>query len=440
MHIENKHIVQIMIKNTSTLDFTIPLFWKIKQEYPKTKISILYCVFDKKEILRESKFFTEMCSELNINVYDFSDFSIGIVKSLKNIFKKIFIKSKADKLSFYEIKENIKRYNFQVLPDIFKLILTKMERYILKNSIDYKHILETLSPNIIFFDNRSVSNFVGREYIYEYMYNKKVPTYLIPHAPHMRDAVSEFCPFDERGEELPEFSYFMIPFKYGTPWIGKEDKKQQFFVSGYPGFDSDWLEYCKSFNQKKTDTVNVLFVIRRFLAEGVKREKDTDPFIIDYDEFIEPLNLIKQSIEKSGENIKLVIKPHPANNYNELERIMKKTNIQNWEITHEPMYALLSQVDIVCSLSSTILLVPALAKIPTIIFDTQLQRQIHRSWDKLAELYSGMNFYLDDNSKFQDTFLGIVDNLDQDYNENNIRKFFDDNSCKINITKIEGKK
>ena len=166
MHIENKHIVQIVIKNTSTLDFTIPLFWKIKQEYPKTKISILYCVFDKKEILRESKFFTEMCSELNINVYDFSDFSIGIVKSLKNIFKKIFIKSKADKLSFYEIKENIKRYNFQVLPDIFKLILTKMERYILKNSIDYKNILETLSPNIIFFDNRSVSNFVGREYIY----------------------------------------------------------------------------------------------------------------------------------------------------------------------------------------------------------------------------------------------------------------------------------
>ena len=120
----DKHIVQIVIKNTSTLDFTIPLFWKIKEKYPKCKISILYCVFDKKEILRDSRFFTNFCKNYDIKEYDFSDFLKNSIIPLKSFFKAIFLKSKADKLSFYEIKENLKRFNIKALPEIFKLIST----------------------------------------------------------------------------------------------------------------------------------------------------------------------------------------------------------------------------------------------------------------------------------------------------------------------------
>jgi hypothetical protein len=423
--IENKkHIVQIVIKNTSTLDFTIPLFWHIKNRHENVKISILYCVFDRKEILRNSFFFTDFCREYNIQVYDFSDF----LKWKSPLLKSILKNSRNDRMTFFEIKNKLKNINIGAFVDLARLILYRVKLIALRRSINFSSILPKISPDVVFFDNRNDTSFIGRDEIFSYLYSYKPPTYLIPHAPHMRDAISEFCPFDERGDELPDFCYFMIPFKYGTPWIGREAKKDQFFVSGYPGLDSDWLKYCKKDNADMQDkvVVNLLFIIRRFLPKGVKRTADTDIFIIDYEEFIKPLRLIKNSILKSNKDIHLIIKPHPANNYRELEKVMKLEGIKSWEISHEPMYGLLSKVDVVCSLASTVLLIPAMANIPTIIFDTSLQQKIHKRWDRLAKLYCGMDFYLDDNSKFQNALnesLGEAVGCDI---KNNIRNFFDD--------------
>lgn len=435
MALNHKHIVQIVIKNTSTLDFTIPIYWKIKQLHPTTKISILYCVFDKKEILRDATFFSDFCKEHGIQEYDFSDFTNHFTKHFRPILKTMFSSSKADKLSFFEIKAKLTRFNLNVIHDLMKLVFTRIEKLILKQWIHHSQILPFLDPDILFFDNRSVTNFIGRDEIYAFMYSHRIPTYLIPHAPHMRDPISEFCPFDEYGEALPSFCTFMVPFKYGTPWVGREDQKEQFFISGYPGLDNDWLEYCST-KEKKIDKINVLFIIRRFLAEGTRRKADIDPFIIDYEEFIRPLNLIKQSMQKSDKNVHLIIKPHPANNYHELEKIMKKLDVNSWEISHEPIYPLLKKIDIVCSLASTVLLIPAQANIPTIIFDTKLQRQIHKTWDKLEKLYGSMQFYLNDNDRFLPIFLNILENLDKPYIEKSIRESFEDKSAELNINRI----
>lgn len=436
MAIINKHIVQIVIKNTSTLDFTVPLFWKIKKLHPDVRISILYCVFDKKEILRDSTYFSTFCKEHQIKEYDFSDFSKPFIKYLMPSLQLMFSSSKADKLSFFEIKAKLKRFNLNVIQDLMKLVITRIEKFILKRWIDHAQILPLLKPDILFFDNRSVTNFIGRDEIYTFMYDSRIPTYLIPHAPHMRDPISEFCPFDEHGDALPSFCTFMIPFKYGTPWVGRETQQKQFFISGYPGLDSDWLTYCSYPKEHKNGQINVLFIIRRFLAEGVQRKSDTDPFIIDYDEFIRPLYLIKQSIQKSEKNVHLIIKPHPANNYNELKKIMKKINIQSWEISHEPIYPLLKKIDVVCSLASTVLLIPAQANIPTIIFDTNLQRQIHETWDKLEQLYANMHFCLTDNEQFESVFLQILKSLDSSYLETSIREYFENKSAEQIINTI----
>ena len=418
------HILQIVIKNTSTLDFTIPLFWHIKRHDKNVKISILYCVFDKKEILRNSIFFTSFCRDYNIQVYDFSDFLKWKIHPLKKVLKS----SRIDRLTFFEIKNKLKNFNIDAFIDLGKLILYRVKLILLRQSINFNNILPKIAPDVIFFDNRNDTSFIGRDEIFSYLYSKKLPTYLIPHAPHMRDAISEFCPFDEKGDELPIFCKFMIPFKFGTPWIGREDKRGQFFISGYPGLDSEWLQYCKKNSTDNGKKINLLFIIRRFLPKGVERTEDTDIFIIDYEEFIGPLRLIKESISKTDKNIHLIIKPHPANNYKELEKVMRMEGIRSWEISHEPMYGLLSRVDLACSLASTVLLIPAMANIPTIIFDTKLQQKIHKKWNKLAELYCGMKFYLDDNSKFQEVFNDIVMNLDKNYTEKSVRKFFDDRS------------
>src|SRR2546430_64 len=68
------HILQIVIKNTSTMDFTLPLLWKIRQEAPRTKVSILYCVSDKRQIVRDGSYFSDFFKQSDIAEYDFGDF------------------------------------------------------------------------------------------------------------------------------------------------------------------------------------------------------------------------------------------------------------------------------------------------------------------------------------------------------------------------------
>jgi len=432
------HIVQIVIKNTSTLDFTIPLFWHIRNNDQSIKISILYCVFDKREILRNSLFYTDFCRQHNIQLYDFSDF----LKWRAPLLRKFLRGSKIERMTFFEIRRKLKKGCVKSLFDLTKLILYKVKLTIQRRLVDFNNILPKIAPDIVFFDNRDNTRFIGRDSVFSYLYNQQVPTYLIPHAPHMRDAISEFCPFDEKGEALPNFCRFMIPFKHGTPWVGMEEKKGQFFISGYPGFDSDWIQYCTKgkANMGKEGPISLLFIIRRFLPKGVKRAKDTDIFIIDYEEFIKPLRLIKSSMLLSGREIHLIIKPHPANNYNELQKVMEVEGIASWEISHEPIYGLLNRVDITCSLASTVLLVPALASIPTIIFDTSLQRTIHKTWDKLEDLYVNMQFYLRENDRFQSVLLDIIDKQHKGCDEQEIRKSFEDFSSSHIVSRINSEK
>ena len=68
------HVLQIVIKNTSTLDFSLPVLWGIRNRLPKAKISILYTFLNKDQILRGSEYMSDFCAENNINQYDLCDF------------------------------------------------------------------------------------------------------------------------------------------------------------------------------------------------------------------------------------------------------------------------------------------------------------------------------------------------------------------------------
>jgi len=429
--LNNKHILQIVIKNTSTLDFTIPLFWKMKQEYPNVQISILYLAFSKKEILREGGFYSNFFKSHNINEYDLSDF-IKWPKNRTNLGKN----SKADRLSLYEIKKNIKRFKISILKDIFIISLEKINEYFLQNIVNYRAIIRKINPDIYFFDIRKNSKFIGKNKLYKIFYEQEKPLYLIPHAPHMRDPISEFVDFD-KCNQLPNFCRFWIPFKYGTPWLAlTEDKKDQFFISGYPGFDDDWLTYCRNLDNHKNEEINILFIIRRFLSKGVERSDEVDSFIIDYNDFMRPLAMIKESISRIDRDINVIIKPHPGNNYSDLTKAMNESGLKKWEISHEPMYASLPKVDIAISLASTTLLTPAFSNIPTIILNTDLQRQIHEIWVDLKDMYTGMHFYLDDNSKFEQTLLTIINENNFHQKEEHLRNFYDNNASELIIKRI----
>lgn len=446
------HILQIIIKNTSTLDFTLPVLWKLSNMDNSIKISILYCVFDKKQILRKSQFYSGILDDVGITQYDLASFINPKFRFSIPFLRKLFSFASADKVSIKDtyvkhqnkglvsrigitISELVHNYGIKGMMLNFVLNIAHyiQKKWLLK-LIDFNSILPILNADYILYDSRDTSNYIGRSSFYAFFEKTQTPIGLVPHAPHLRDPVSEFAPFDEKGNALPDYCQFWVPLKYGTPWLAIPDKKKNFFITGYPGMDSQWLNFLKSRNNsyvKNNKKLKVLFVIRRYLPKGESRTEQTDDFIINYEDFIEPLKALNNCLLALC-SYELIIKPHPSNNYQELLKDIQSLHIKNYSISYEPIYQHIGEVDMVISLPSTVLLISAMAGIPTIIINNELQQKIHKRWSILEDMYSKMSYFLP-NLESMKYVLDEIINVDHKnrYNSSDIqhlRNFYDDNA------------
>lgn len=447
------HILQIVIKNTSTMDFTLPVLIEVKRCRPDVHITVLYCVLDRRNILRQSQFWDRMFTENNIKQVDFSNFLYPIFCPFEGLFRKFFSGSKADKIHFHEawnfyllngkkkgytgfIFYLIKEYGWKHLfSNLLQSTATLVENWVIAKAVDANAILIRLNPDFVLFDNRSVTQFPGRGELYSWMYRNVVKVALLPHAPHLRDPLSEFCAFDEKGDSLPDFCEFWVPMKFGEPWRQVPEKRGQFQITGYPGLDSAWLKLCRhGFNEKKSlihksGKIRCLFVMRRYIPMGQARPANLDPYIVNYQDVFGPLNALAQSFLTLGREVEIILKPHPANSYPTLAADMKYSGFSEWSISHDPMYPLLSEVDLVVGIFSTVLLVPAMAGIPTVLIRTGLQDIVHSEWPLLEELYTQLSYYVPSIEKLTPTVdraLTQVDSGVGNGDESYLRKYFPD--------------
>jgi hypothetical protein len=431
------HILQIVTKNTSTIDFSLPLLGKIRKDHPDWRLSILFCTFDKRQILRRSEYFPLKFGKFKIVEYDFAAFLKKPYRLIEPFLRYLFSAAQADKINLRELYRQCRgEYYITRLIRLMRILikggtlrefassllrnaLVQVERRIAPRMIQMNSILPELGADVILFDNRTTTTFYGRDAFYAFMNRAARPVILLPHGPHYRDPVSEFTAFDEKNPKLPEYCDYWMPLRFGTPWVYAPQQKEQFAIVGYPGLDSDWINHSQGnpsldgsfFHGRKRVRKKCLFIVRRYLPEGVERAPDLDPFIIDYEDFFIPLQALATALYQSEEDIEVIIKPHPVNNYKTLAHDFTKVGIKNWRITHDPIYAVLPEIDIVVSIFSTILLVPAMAGIPTIVVETKLQRHVHQGWPLLEKLYKGFNFYLENVDKFPDTFHRIMTGL-----------------------------
>ena len=445
------HILQIVIKNTSTLDYTLPIFWKLKNGYPDIKLSILYCVPNKCQILRDSQYFYRFFKLHSIKEYDFGDFIKPNFRSLKWLYRYHHSQSPWDRenetrslVSSSSIFDNIK-YLYKRIKNKLINTLTSTKRI-----VSFDKILDILCPDAVLFDNRTVTDFDGREHFYRYFEINKIPVILLPHAPHYR-LPDDFCPFDEKGKALPAYCIDWIPFKHATPWVRLPHKSSQFQYIGHPLLDSDWCDNLFKNNKttesslKANSQLKCMLIIRKFLPKGIQRTDDTDPFIIDFEDFFPQLKSIAKALKDISKKVELIIKPHPSNNYNEVKKVFMESGIHNWRISPEPFFDLLPKIDFVISFCSTSLLFPIAWRIPTVILDSKLQRYVHRNWDKLKELYTGFQFYQSDNSGLTESLKKITQLSDKKINGTtlhanedyqHLRRFFPDFSTDRAIDSI----
>lgn len=427
------HIVQVVMKNTSTIDFTLPILWGLRQKYPKAKITMLYVTVNKTQILRDSKFVDEFCQKNEVDVLDLSDFFILKSSLLKKFMRTVFKDAYADKLSLKEISF----LNKKILKALIVRYLRPFDKMFTKLLLD-KNFFEKLNPDIILFDNRTTTTFVGRDNLYSFLEKNNIPTILLPHAPHYIHATDEFCNFDEKNSDaMPKYTEHWMPFKFGTPWDMLPNQKDQFIQIGYPGLDSKWKEYILS--KKNANENNCLVMTRKFLAKGVQKPENFDPFTLTYDEVYKFYDILAKSLKKAKKNPKLYIKPHPSSSKIATEVILKEVGITNYEITHELFYDLLPRIDKVITQFTTSIALPIAYHIPTLFTADKLQEYVNSSWSILEGYYKGLTFY----SSYDDFENNINRLFSIDINEivsndyKHLRKFFDDDSIDMAIKRIE---
>ena len=438
-------ISQFVIKNSSELDFSVPLLVAIKKKYPQATIKVIYCTFSKTQILRGATFYSDLFRKYEIVEYDFLDFLITN-KRISNYIRNFTICSgdrvKISDLTFsmssqkyfsLNFFKNIRTIIFAIYQNLIVFLQKKLE-YV----SNFKRILEISTADIYFLGNRTKTRFKGRELLFKKFYSEKKPVVLLPHGTHEVHAFEDAIEFNEFGEKISSFNDFWHSLAQEEPWQKLGGDLNQYFHSGHPGLDQEWLDSLEIKNLPN-DRLTCLFIARKFLNKGIIRPDGMDQFTLNYDEMLNFINNLGDALLKLNNHIELIIKPHPSNNFHVLNQLMHESRCKNWKLSSEPIYALLGGANFAVSVFSTTLPIISAFGLPVVLLDSDLQKYVHERWPLLEKIYGNYKLKLNNNCD-----LGkVIKELLADKNRllycdrEVIRKYFLANANKRAINRIE---
>ena len=270
-------ILVMIVKATSTLDYRpAPTLGEIRTHHPQVEISVLYCTLSRKRILRASQFYADALNEWRIPQYDFADFLERPYGLLRKLWRHLLSTSAWDSRPRNTLLDRLP--GGRMLHTYFEGMLARVHRLLVSKTA-FERILPTFAPDVVLFENRAGTNFLGSEHFYAYFASRRIKVVLLPHAPHHARSVA-FTPFEHKGAALPDYCDYWMPFKFHETWKAFPEKKAQFFYAGYPGLDSAWLDWLRSDylvkSRKSTQKpdrngpLKCLFIIRPFLEKGPK--------------------------------------------------------------------------------------------------------------------------------------------------------------------------
>jgi hypothetical protein len=418
------NILQIVLTNTSTIDTSLPFLWNARQNYPDSKIVILYCVGNKKQVLRDSEYVDKFCEEFNVRQIDFSNF-LEMPEFGRSIWNHIFKFSPNDSYPIKNLLKNpwklFKNNNFFY---VGMALRKKIEAIVGEKFISFDKIDQIIKPDLVLFDLREKTRFFGRDMLFDYLYKNKHVTFLLPHSPHDITQNSEVTSFDEKGEYFPDFCKYWIPYIYSKAYMNFPDRENDFVYLGYPAFDSKWIEFNRGKFSVKNKNKKCLLLIRNFFPQNSDLP-DGEWFTVSYQSNLEYLNRVADAIRGLNSPIEIVIKPHPKASLPKTEELIKNSRLANWEISYESFYEQLNEIDFVISTFTTSLLIPQMYGIPTIIIEDYVQEYINR-WAVLEKMYKGLSLYTLKNDNLEKKLMIAINQYDSTNDIKHLRKYFPD--------------
>lgn len=372
-----KRIVQLVLKNTSTLDFTIPIFQRLSLD-DRYECTVIFWGWDEREFLRSGSCYKRYLNEYGVNIKCLSDFIPTWIGRLLRSGG-----TRADRLSFLEIRRLALVDPLSVVLSVYKYV-----SYSIKNIIGaiFLRPEAVVSSKIdcLLYDLRKNERYFQSKILKEYLKGSGLPIYFIPHAPHMRTPDGDFVDFFDGLENFPKCNY-AVCHKFAKPKHIEGNTPLNYFLSGYPGFDNDWLDILKKKDKLCQKKKKILYIGRRFVHPDVKIE-GFDIYTQSFDLANSNLGLIVSAVGNL-DAAQIIYKPHPNVNNSLISSLISKYSSVDISVSYEPIFEVLKDVDYVISEPSTVVLISGIMNIPTAIFDGALQAEVEKSWVELKWLY-----------------------------------------------------
>lgn len=420
------NILQVVLDKPNTLDTSIPALWYLRQQHPDAKITILYCVGNRAQVLRRTSFIDRFCEANDITQLDYADF-LRLPGFGKRVWRTIFSASRFDAFPIRDALASPRlffRGVFAYLGMRQRSILEFRLGDLLTAPSQYDALPDA---DILLWDHRGTYRFYKGNDLYRIIYDRQPVTFLMPHAPSDMTAHSGIGPFEVAGEYFPAFCKYWVAFKPMRQYEEFPGRREDFVELGYPAFDSAWIAHVRSITPERSGRKKCLLLIRSFLMQGVpaSEERWESP---PYQEVVDFINRVADANAKLGSPLDFVIKPHPKAGLGRTRELLRRTRLTNWSISYEPLFSQIFDYDVVITSYTTSLLVFQMAGVPTILIEDGVQTFALGHWDVVQDLFGNLSLYCRPDDDLAEFTQHALNDYLPDADVAHLRRFFPDNN------------
>lgn len=398
-------IVQLVVKNPSELDFSLPLLWHLGSLDDPPEMHVVYLAADRAQMLRTGHGYTAILRSIGVKELDLADFLPGRAHRLERAWRSAFKKSYSDELS---IREGLAALLGPRLrgPDTpgaairtARAVLDRARRKVEHVALRLPDVvggLRELAPDVVLLGNRrAVTPFPGHDELFAWLRDEVPLVALVPHAAH-ETTLREFTPFQDEGDPLPPNVDFWITLEQTHTAEILPERAEQFAVVGNPGFDRGWVEWLRRratrADPRPSVRAHCVVLGRKFHAPGAPRP--SDPFTLSYEEGVAYFSSISESLATTGHEVAVTLKPHPSTNAFLLDRALTEAGCEHWRTSFDPLAALVAEADLLVGMFSTALILGVPFGIPVVVLPSRVQTFVEQEWGVMRELYRGLEHFV----------------------------------------------
>jgi len=436
-------LLHLITKNTSSIDFILPVYWKLTKTDPSSNVIIFYGVLNKSTIVGEGTYYDRVLNEIRVKQIDLLDLA-GNNNYLYKVLAFLDVKlsqssinvSRDDLLNSEQWFIRLHKIVLYAVSVVVRNIIRRMFSYV----INSKNLSNILHYDLALVDNRASVKFSGDRAIFNYIFEEsQKPVVILPHAPHYVDQFFSHVSVNPFGQEMHEKCDIWMPFLPATPVQKKPELEKQLFYSGYPGFDSEWIDYNKSMNESDANhgKTCILYIGRKFLDKNIARPDGYDFVTMDYKDVLNELNMMHDSLVANNCDYLLIFKPHPSSSLPLVEKILNECKINHYKIVSDASYSFLGDVSLVISPYSTAFFVFLISGIPTIILESKMTTEVSKRWSTLGDLYEGLSLFIKPDRLANAINSVLSGEINPQNDVNYCRQYFEDNALSNILDRID---